>query len=490
MSIRNGFLVSLASSNLSMVINFIASIFLARLLSPHEIGIFSVAYVFAGLLRTIREMGLGSYIVQEQELTIERIRTAFGISILIAFLTASILAVLAGYAGEFYREPGITQAIYVIAASFLLVPFGATTLSYLRRELRFVDIAVIETVSTVAQAASGIFLAWLDLGFMSLAWASLLGILASILMVLFYRPKSMPWFPSLSEWPRVLSFSSFVSGSSLINYINNSASDLVLGRMLNVSSVALFNRANSLSEMIGPVMLRAVNAVSLPYFAEKNREGEQLLPTFLHASAMLTTIALPVYLVMLITAGPIIEVLFGDQWLQSIIVLKWLCLAAILRMPLSLSANLLTALGEVRQLFLLDIKSLLIKLVLVIAGAMHGLEAVAITYCIATAASSLLRYNLTSRYLGMQPSHLLRLHLGAVWPSLLAAIGPLFLTVFHGNGYVALFGSAILAPIGWLCGVLLSANPIGDEIRSIYAKCKVLGLAGLLKRCTGNELKN
>lgn len=455
-----------------MAIYFIASIFLARLLTPHEIGIFSVAYVFAGLLRTIREMGLGSYIVQEQELTTARFRTAFGISILIAFATAAILALLAGFAGEFYHEPGITQVIYVIASSFLLVPFGATTLSFLRRELRFVDIAVIDTASTIVQCSSGVVLAWLGYGFMSLAWSSLLGILASVLMVLFYRPKSMPWLPSLSEWRRVLGFSSFVSGSSMINYINISASDLVLGRMLNISSVALFNRANSLAEMVGPLILKAVNAVSLPYFSGINREGNQILPVFLRASAMLATLSVPVYMVILIVAGPMIKVLYGDQWLDSVIVLKWLCLASILRMPLSLCTHLLTAIGKVRELFILDVKSLAIKLFLVILGANYGLEAVAIAYCVATALTSWLRYQLVSRTIGMTAGNFLALYQPALLPCLFASIWPLSLFWLQQTPFVTLLITAILAPVGWIAGVLLFSNPVGEEIRAFYTKCK------------------
>lgn len=458
-----------------MLINFGASIFLARLLTPHEIGIFSVAYVFAGLLRTIREMGLGSYIVQEKELTAERFRTAFGISIVIAALTAAILAALADPAGDFYREPGITQALYVIAASFLLVPFGATTLSYLRREMRFVDIAVIETVSTIVQNASAVTMAWLGFGFMSLAWSSLIGILASILMVLFYRPKSMPWRPSLLEWRRVLGFSSFVSGSSMVSYINYGASDLVLGRMLNVSSVALFNRGNSLAEMIGPMILKAVNAVSLPYFAEKSRGGESLLPAFLRSSTLLSVVSLPVYLVMMITADPLIRVLYGSQWLDSIIVLQWLCLAAMLRMPLALSSHLMTAIGQVRQLFALDVKLLLAKLLFVILGALHSLEAVAIAYCLATGVGSFLRFNLVRRQVDFKAAHFVELIKPTILPAVLSAAGPAMLIYCLETSYLILIGSAGLAFVGWVFGVLIFDNPMGCELR------------GFINRYLGNK---
>lgn len=467
MSIRNGFLISLASANASMVITFVTSIFLARLLTPHEIGIFSIAYVFAGLLRTIREMGLGSYIVQEQELTPERFRTAFGISIVIAAVTATILAGLAGYAGEFYREPGVTLAIYVIAASFLLVPFGATTMSYLRREQRYLDLAVIWTTSTFVQSIASVALAWTGFGFMSLAWSSLIGILASVLLVLFYRPKFIPWLPALSEWRRVLSFSSFVSASSLINYVNNSASDLVLGRMLSISSVAIFNRAHSLSEMVGPVLLSAANTVSLPYFAEKDRQKQDLLAAYLRTTSLLAILSVPVYLVMLVVADPLVRILFGEQWLESIVVLKWLCLAAILRTPVSMSTNLLTAIGEVRRLFILDLKSLIIKLLLVILGALHGLEAVAIAYCLATAVTSLLRFNAVASQIDMKFRDWVELQKQVILPCMLSVIGPLVLLNLQSNVFVSLFGAAMLASAGWLCSVFVFANPMGDELRSM-----------------------
>lgn len=470
MSVRKGLLISLASANTSMLINFVASLFLARLLTPHEIGVFSVAYVFAGLLRTLREMGLGSYIVQEKELTPERVRTAFGISILFAVVTAAVLAALAVPAGHFYRESGVTEALYVIAASFLLVPFGATTMALLRRRMRFADLAVIETSTALVQNITAVSLAFLGLGFMSLAWASLAGMLGSVLIVSLYRPAGQPWRPSLSEWRRVLGFSSYVSGAAMVNYVNYGASDLVLGRMLNVSSVALFNRANGLAEMVGPVILRAVNAVSLPYFAEKLRRGEDLLPAFLRSTALLTTAALPIYLVMLLLAAPIIQVLFGPQWLQSIPVLQWLCLAAMLRMPMALANQLLTSLGQVRALLWLDIRSLVLKLACVAGGALHSLEAVAMAWCVATLLASVMRFAALQRYLGLRAGPLLDLLARALIPCLLSGLGP-GLLVLSGQPAALVLGAGLLsALLGWLLAVLLFPGPMGQELRSLLGR--------------------
>lgn len=462
--VRNNFLISLFSSNAILIINFIGSMFLARMLTPHEIGIFSVAYVFAGLLRTIREMGVGSYIVQESELTTLRFRTAFGISILLAVLTALIVAVLAIPVGYFYREPGITDALLVIAASFLLVPFGATTQSYLRRDMRFKDIAVINSMSTLTQNVAAVLLAWIGLSYMSLAWSSLIGILATILCVLYYRPATLPWLPSLAEWRRVIKFGSYVSGSSLVSYFNASLSDLLLGRLINMEAVALFNRAKSLSELIGSILWQASNSVSLPYFSQAIREGRPVLPPFLHATTLYSTLSIPVCAVLAVVAEPTILLLYGDQWTASAPLLQLLCLTTALGAPATLTNQLLTAMGEVKAQLKLDVQYLVLKLVLVLACAPYGLEAVAWGYCASALFSTLLRMHKVFFLTGMRLSDVWSSLQQSIVPTMLSAIGP-FLVVQSGlqSILLQLLLSLICAVLGFGLATYLTRNSLWQE---------------------------
>lgn len=457
-----------------MLLGFIASLFLARLLTPHEIGIFSVAYVFAGLLRTIREMGLGAYIVQEAELTDDRLRTASGIAILIAVITGGIVASLAVVAGDFYREAGVTQAIYVIAFSFLLVPFGATTMSVLRRGMRFRDIAIIDLTSVLAQNGSAITLAWLGFSYMSLAWSSLIGIFATVVAAYFFRPKAMPWKPSLREWRRVLSFSSFASGSSLVNYASYSANDLVLGRMLNMESVALVNRANGLSELVTTVVGRAANAVSLPYFSKQQREGTAQGPAFIQASTIITMILFPTCAVMATVAEPLILLLFGPQWTQSIKVLQILCLAAIVRGPALLSGQVMAAAGGVRKQFALDVQGLVIKFTLVIACAGFGLQAVAWGIVASNALVALLRLRALNQVVATTWRSLWPVVGQGLTVAACSMVGPVVTMTVASSGqyppYLLLVAAGLSAAAGWLGAVFLTTNPLRVEIAKVLQR--------------------
>lgn len=468
--IRQHLLLSLVSSNAIMVINFVTSIVLARMLTPTEIGVFSVAFVFAGLLRAIREFGIGAYIVQEPELTATRMRSALGIAFLLSLLTGAALAIAAPYVGAFYRDDGITEVLHVIAASMVLAPLGSTSLALLRRDLRFKEIAIAETFATVVQCIASVVLAWLGFGYMSLAWSSVIGILASIAAAFYYRPANTVWLPGLAEWRRVLDFCRFVSGSSLLSNFNASISDLVLGRMLNTEAVALFNRAQSLADLIGPILMKATNAVSLPYFVKAKQDGVHLGDLNSRSSSLIAAVSVPTYCVLAILAEPLIALLYGEQWQASAPVLQILCLGAIVRTPITLSSQILTAIGEVRRVFILDTQALVVKVLLVVAAAPFGLTMVAWAFLLSSIQMTVQRIYIVAKTLNTPQLDAWRSLAPSFFPTLLASIGPLTLTLLEVKGPWLLPAAGVLALVGWLIGALLRPSPIKDELMRLRSR--------------------
>lgn len=453
-----------------MVINFATSIVLARLLTPAEIGIFSVAFVFAGLLRTIRELGIGAYIVQEPDLTEARLRSAFGVAAFIAILTGAIVAAMAPFVGAFYRESGITDVLLVVSVSFLLTPIGSTTLALLRRDMRFKEISIAEMFSAVVQSLAGIAFAWLGFSYMSLAWSSLIGIIASVVIAMYYRPAKTPWLPSFTEWRRVWNFCRFASASSLVANASGSTSDLVLGRMLNMESVALFNRAQSLADLISPIMFRAINAVSLPYFVKANNDRADLGGLYFRSSALIAAVSVPTFCVLGLLADPLVKLLYGAPWAGSTPLLQILCVAAVIRTPIALSTQILTAIGEVKRLFVLDCQALVVKFVLAIAAAPLGLEMVAWSFCASSLLLTLQRVHVTAKVLKTRRLDAWRAVGTSFLPTLLACAGPLALMQFSMSPVILLPTAGLLAAIGWLIGALIQPGHIKDEILRLRAQ--------------------
>ena len=81
MSTRKSLFFSFLDRYASLAISVVASMVIARLLTPAEIGVFSVTMVLLMFVATFRDMGAGQYLVQEKELTTERIRAVWAVQL-------------------------------------------------------------------------------------------------------------------------------------------------------------------------------------------------------------------------------------------------------------------------------------------------------------------------------------------------------------------------------------------------------------------------
>lgn len=455
-----------------MLINFVCSMFLARLLTPAQIGVYSVAYVITGLLRTLREMGLGTYIVQETELTEARMRSAFGVSLVVSGIGGLLVMALAVPAAHFYREPGITSVLLVIGFNFFLVPFGATSMSLMRRNMRFKEIGLIETASALIGSFVAVLLAQRGMGYMSLAWSSMVGTLVSVIGVVFYRPANLPWAPALSEWRHIMKFCSYLSGSSLVSYISYSASDLVLGRLMNMSAVAYFNRAFGTASIFSSVIARAIQQVGLPFFAQLNRKGSELRPGFVSSTTMVAGLSLPFFCVLSVSAAPLINLLFGDQWHSSVPLLRILCIAFAIDSLSYLSGQILGATGNVKFQWRIDVFGVFARFGLVIPAALVGLEAVAWSFVVTSLLMSMSKFFALNRVIQLSAIDCWRFVGPALPLAAISAAAPLAVTLWAGpgmNDMLELSAIALLATSSWFAGIFAFKHPIANEVRNALA---------------------
>ncbi|HZD26258.1 MAG TPA: oligosaccharide flippase family protein, partial [Alphaproteobacteria bacterium] len=248
MSVRRSTYFSFGSRQLGVLVNFAATVVIARLLTPAEIGVFAVSAAFVMISQVIRDSGIGSYLIQERNLSRERIRSAMGVSLVIGGLLGLMIVGLALPLAQFYGEPGVEDVMHILVFSFVLAPVNAVGLALLRRELAFGTTFWLETSSNAVWAATAITLAYLGASYYSMAWASVVSTSTLCLLFLVSRPDAILIRPSLKQWRLVFSFSSMVTLTQLITQVGVLAPALVLGRVADFGSVAFYNRGNSVTK--------------------------------------------------------------------------------------------------------------------------------------------------------------------------------------------------------------------------------------------------
>lgn len=327
--LRRSLVINFLASSGAAILQFITSIFLARLLSPSEIGVYSMAMVFVGIAHMFRDFGVPSYLQREPNLTNEKIRSAIGVMFASTWSMATILYLCSGAIGAWFHEPATVPIIKLLAVGFLLIPFGSVTHAMLVRDFAADKQAVVSSASTVSYCFSCIVLAAFGFGTLSIAWANLISNTVTALLYIPYRPPGMPWMPSFRHWKGIANFGMATLLTNTLNALSNSLPDVLLGKLASARAVGLFSRANSTVALFTYVAGSTIGYGAVAYMSQSHHRGESLGPMLGRTTALLTGVAWPAYALTAVLGHDIVFTLYGEKWVH--------CVPAIL--PLTIAAG-------------------------------------------------------------------------------------------------------------------------------------------------------
>lgn len=471
MSARQALAFAFLDRYASLVISVASSMVIARLLSPAQVGIYSVAMGLIAFIATLRDMGAGQYLLQEKELTRERVAAVWAMQLGMGALLGLLVLAIAWPAARFYEQAELVAIFGVVALNFFVNPVGSLTYAWLMREMNFQALALMRFSATLTTALVSIALAWQGVGAISLAWGSLAGTLMQALVASHYRPAHFPWLPSTRELRRVLAFGSRMTGVSLLQTLREAAPELFLARLQGVAAAGYFSRANGLVAMFLRLVMDATANVAQALFAQKARAGEGLAEAFLRATAYVTVLGWSFSALLLWLAHPIVLLLYGAQWESSVPVVRVMALAMMLMVPWSLCQAALVAEGLAARIVRLTVASTLLAVLGAGVGAWLGLIPLAAGLALAAALACAIWLHATLVALKADGQVLLRQMVQSLLVAALSS-APAALSVFlWGWTPQGLWAPLLLAlpltPPAFLLGVWLTRHPISAELQRL-----------------------
>lgn len=347
---------------------------IARLLTPSEIGIYSVTMVLLGFIATFRDLGAGQYLVQNKDLSEEKLRATWSVQLALGSFLALVVLAAAVPVAEFYHESQMFNIMLVLALNFAITPFLAYPNAWLVREMRFGSIAAVRFVGAVVHAASAITMAWLGYGPVSLAWANALTTVASIVAIWAVAHPSLPWRPITRGIGNVVSFGGKLTATSLMNTLAGGAPELLLGKIQTMVDAGLFSRGQGLVTMFQRLVMDAVNSVALPFFAKQSREARNLGAPFLVAMELITGLGWAFFIGISLMAYPAIRILYGSQWDEAVDSARWLAIASAFSIPAAICPPPLIAIGAINDVLKATLLSTIVILIAAVVGTLLGLQ--------------------------------------------------------------------------------------------------------------------
>jgi O-antigen/teichoic acid export membrane protein len=374
---------SMAQKYLAFAVQLGSSMVLARLLSPGETGVFSLAAAAVAVGHLLREFGLSDYIISQKDVTAQKLRAAFTVTLLMAWGIAAALWLVAAPLAVFYKEPALRSVMQVMCLSFLLLPFGTMAFAMLSKQMRFARIFVLQTGVLLVSATVTIGCAWRGLSSMSLAIGAVAANATTIVLLLLVQPGTVFLKPTLTGLREVVRFGGTVTVARLFETISNRSVDFIVPAMLGFHAGGLMSKAFSLSGSFHEFFNSAVVRVATPAFARADQQPADVRDTYLKATVLVATAQWVFYPLLAIFAQELVLLLFGSQWLGCVPIVQVTAVFAMLWAPFMLGSSLLTAHQAVAQQLWMQIACAPGVVLALLVGALYDVVWVTVLFNVA-----------------------------------------------------------------------------------------------------------
>lgn len=330
MKIRAAIAASAAGQYAATAIQFVSALFIARLLTPDEIGVFSLGMSAVAISHALRDFGVSNYLVQKDSIDEKVTSAAFAFSLATGCLLAAVLLAVSGPLAEFYDDPRVGTVLSLLAVNMALLPFGSIAMARLVRSMAFARIAAIGAAAAFATAAVAVGLALAGWGYRALPIATIAGTVATILGSRLATDRMAFVWPELRDFRALLSFSAYLSGVSILRELAFNSRDLIIGKAIDMAAVGLFSRATGFLSTFNQVVISPVLSTLLPYLSDEKRAGRSPVASMLKSMQYTSCVAGLFYAHLSYSSDALLRLLFGEQWTPAGDSASILCLSGFL----------------------------------------------------------------------------------------------------------------------------------------------------------------
>ena len=353
-TVRRGVLWSLFNAGSSRALSLCAMLVIVRLVTPREYGVYAVAFLILTAITSMNELGVSVAVARAQEdptplgptATTLSLATSIGIYLAVYGLAPTLATALGSSAA--------TGVIRLVGLNVILDGFSSIPNAFLMRSFQQGRRTIVDLVAFVPGAGVTIGLAAAGWGPLALAWGSLAGNVAAVVMVYVLAPsRPLPGWHRAHARVLVRAGLPFAATSAV--YLATLNVDyVVVGRFLGPAALGLYVLAFNLSSAGPNLISLAIRRVAIPGFGRLVDDPEALGKAFARSLHLVAVMAVLIATLLSTLARPLITILYGHPWIPAVGALRWLAVLGALRVIFDLGYDVLVGSNRGRALLVVQ----------------------------------------------------------------------------------------------------------------------------------------
>jgi O-antigen/teichoic acid export membrane protein len=334
-----------ASFGFAKVSQLLAQIFLARLLSPEDFGVWGMVLIVTTLSAQFKDAAIASVLVQRGLDNKKLVNTVYSLGVNISIVMFIIQTLVGFPLAQFFGEPLIFPLTLTVAFVFLIGAGAGSHGAVLQRQMKFRELAITDSFAGFARFGGAIICASVGGGVWSFAIAEIaMSVVDALLKRYFSQYRFQYNFKPNSEAMReVRAYISSLVGINLAVYANTNADNLIIGKLIGAQSLGYYNMAYQLA-MLPTFALSQINRINFSVLSQRDDEGRK---TYLcQMLEMYAVLYAAVYGVGFVVAPWIIPLVYGDEWTPAVSIFQIVMIFAYARGFMSILGTALNAINK------------------------------------------------------------------------------------------------------------------------------------------------
>jgi len=327
-------------------LGFIRTIILARLLAPHDFGLFGIAMLAIATLETFSQTGFQAALVQKKKNVEPYLDTAWTISAIRGIILFLILFSSAPLIANFFDSAQATLIIKVIAVSTLLSGFRNIGIIFFQKELEFNKQFLYEISATLVDLTVAIILAFMLRNVWALVWGGLAANFVRVFMSYIIHPYRPRIKLEREKFQKLFGFGKWILGSSILVFLITQGDDIFVGKMLGVTVLGLYQMAYLISNLPATEITHVISQVTFPAYSKLQDDLPKLREAYLKILQLTTFISIPLAGGIFIFAPEFTKIFLGDKWIPMVPAIEVLVLAGLLRSISATTGPVFQAVGK------------------------------------------------------------------------------------------------------------------------------------------------
>ncbi|ARM84050.1 lipopolysaccharide biosynthesis protein [Marinobacter salarius] len=391
----------------SQLISIGFGIALARMLTPDDFGLIAMMMVFTGFAGLLMDVGLGSALVQKENVTELHYNTVFWTNLGLGAALTVLIVLISPLIAGFYDREELTAVGYILSFQFILGALALVPRQRLVKRLNFSVVTIADLLGMIVAGVAAIIMVKLGFGYWALAWQFvILRLVATVYIWAFAR-----WVPAFTfskyALGELFGFSFYVFATQMIRYATQQADKLLAGRFLGGNAVGLLDKAQSM--MLFPLsnVSHVVGSVMFPALSMIQNDKLHVRSIYMRCTQAIALLTFPMMAGMFAVAENFVFGVLGEQWGDLVVILRILCVAGIAISIVTVTGSVYLSQGMAKLQFKVNLLTRPIALIGVVAGLRWGVEGVAVGATAATLINTLITLHVAGNLIGLSLGTLL-----------------------------------------------------------------------------------